>query len=100
MPIPCSMRLRDLVPRLRDLTLSARDLSLAGLLVAPIWLALGIAAGDLVMVGAAIAVAMVSTVSLLPGLAAWLRDVSAALPQQPLLRRVLPRALVLLRARA
>jgi hypothetical protein len=100
MPIPCSMRIRDLVPRLCDLTLSVRDLSLAGLLVAPIWLALGIVAGDLVMVGAAIAVGMVATLNLRPGMAAWLRDVSAVLRQQPLLRRVLPRALVLFRARA
>jgi len=83
-----------------ELKLSMRDLSLAGLLVAPIWLALGIAAGDLLMVTAAFGVAIFSTLNRSPGLAAWLRDVSAVLPQHPLLRGVLPRALVLLRARA
>jgi hypothetical protein len=71
-----------------DLKLSTRDLSLAGLLVAPIWLALGLAAGDLPMVGAAFAVAIASTLNRNPGLVAWLREVSAV------------RALVLLRARA
>jgi hypothetical protein len=94
------MELRDLAPRLRDLTLSARDLSLAGMLIAPIWLALGIVADDLVMVGAAVSVAIVAILNLRPALAVWLRDASAGLLPRSLLRRVLPRALVLLRARA
>jgi hypothetical protein len=83
-----------------DVSLSARELCLAGLLVSPIWLALGILAGDLVMIAAALAVALVSILNFMPRLAAWLRDASAALLPRSPLWRALPRALVLLRARA
>ena len=99
LPIPNSMRIRPRTTRRIDLSLSVRDLSLAGMLVSPIWLALGVAAGDLVMIVAGIAVALVSIVNFTPRLA-WLRDASVArLPRGPLWR-ALPRALVLLRARA
>jgi hypothetical protein len=94
------MDFRALRTRRLDVSLSVRDLCLAGMVVAPIWLALGIIAGDLVMVGAAFAVALVSVVHFTPRLAVWLRDASAALLQRSPLWRVLPRALVLLRARA
>lgn len=79
LPIPSSMDLRSLMPRLRDLTLSTRDLSLAGLLVSPIWLALGIIGSDMVMIAAGTAAALASTIHLSPGLAARLRVASAVL---------------------
>jgi hypothetical protein len=80
--------------------LSVRDLCLAGMLVSPIWLALGMLAGDLVMTVASLAVALVSILNLMPGLAGSRRDASADPRQRSLPWRVLPRALVLLRARA
>ncbi len=99
--IPNSMDLRALRSLRRlDLSLSGRDLCLAGLLVSPIWLALGVLAGDLVMIVAAFAVAIVSILHFMPRLAASLRDASAALLPRSPLWRALPRALVLLRARA
>jgi hypothetical protein len=83
-----------------DVSLSARELCVAGLLVSPIWMLLGILAGDLVMVAASLAVALVSILHFMPRLAASLRDASAVLlPRSPRLR-ALPRALVLRRARA
>ena len=94
------MRCRTLLPRLGDLRPSARDLCLAGALVSPVWVILGLVAGDVPMVATSFAVAIVSIVSLIPGLAAWRRGASAALLRQPLLARVLPRVLVLRRARA
>jgi hypothetical protein len=66
-PIPCSMDLRKL-------TVTARDLALTGMLVSPLWLALGIAASDIVMIAAAIAVGIVATLHFKPGLVASRRD--------------------------
>jgi hypothetical protein len=94
------MDFKALRARRFDARLSSRDLCLAGLLIAPIWLALGIAAGDLVMIGAGAAVALLSVLNLTPRLAASLRVASAALLPRSLQLRALPRVLVLLRARA
>jgi hypothetical protein len=94
------MDLRALKTRRFDVSLSVRDLCLAGMIVSPIWLVLGVLAGDLVMAVAAVAVALVSVVNFTPTLAAWLRGVSAALLPRSPIWRVLPRALVLFRARA
>jgi hypothetical protein len=99
-PIPSAMRLRTLVPRLCDLKLSTRDLCFAGVVVSPIWLLLGLFGGDVPMVATSFVVALVSTMRLRPGLAALLRDASAALLPQSLLARLLPRVLVPRRARA
>jgi hypothetical protein len=97
--MPNSMRIRLSTTRRIDLSLSVRELSLAGMVISPIWLALGVAAGDLLMIVAGVAVALVSIVNVTPRLA-WLRDASVGrLPRWPLWR-ALPRALVLLRARA
>jgi hypothetical protein len=100
LPINRTMDLRALMSRRLDCSLSLRDLSLAGMLVSPIWLALGVLAGDLVMTLASVVVALVSILNLMPRLAASLRDGSVAQLLRSLLGRVLPRALVLLRARA
>ena len=92
LPIPNSMRFRPSTTRRIDLSLSVRDLSLAGMLVSPIWLALGVAAGDLLMIVAGVAVALVSIVNVTPRLA-WLRDASVArLPRWPLGERFLERS--------
>ncbi|HEY1481070.1 MAG TPA: hypothetical protein VGF46_13610 [Gaiellales bacterium] len=65
------MELRDLI---RDFRFTLRDLTLTGMLVSPVWLALGLFAGDVVMIVAAIAVAVVSTLHVKPALVARLRD--------------------------
>jgi hypothetical protein len=100
LPINLSMDFRALRSRRLDLSLSVRDLGLAGMLVSPIWLALGVLAGDLVMSVASVVVALFSVLILMPRLAASLRDASTAQLLRSMLGRVLPRALVLLRARA
>ena len=94
------MDFRALMSRRLDLSLSVRDLCLAGLLVSPIWLALGVLADDLVMTVASLAVALVSVLNLMPRSAASHHDASVAPQRRSLPGRVLPRALVLLRARA
>jgi hypothetical protein len=66
------MKFRDLI---RDFHCSLRDVALTGMLVSPIWLVLGIAAGDVLMIMAAIAVALVSTLHVKPALVARLRAV-------------------------
>jgi hypothetical protein len=66
------MELRDLI---RNFEFSLRDITLTGMLVSPIWLVLGIAAGDVLMIMAAITVALVSTMHVNPGLVARLRAV-------------------------
>jgi hypothetical protein len=71
-PIPCSMITRALI---RDLNVTTRDISLTGMLVSPVWLVLGIAAGDIVMVTVALLVALVSTLHVKPALVARLRAV-------------------------
>jgi hypothetical protein len=59
---------------LRKLTVTARDLALTGMLVSPLWLVLGIAAGDIVMIVASITVGIVATLHLKPELVASRRD--------------------------
>jgi hypothetical protein len=86
MPIPSSMEFREIMPRLRDLKVSVRDLCILGILVAPIWLALGIVGSDIPMMCTAFAVAMLSTLLLRPGLVAWRRAASAVLRPLPLPR--------------
>jgi hypothetical protein len=66
------MELRDLI---RNFEFSLRDITLTGMLVSPIWLVLGIAAGDVLMIMAAITVALVSTMHVNPALVARLRAV-------------------------
>jgi hypothetical protein len=70
--IPCSMRFRDLI---RNFEFTLRDVTLTGMLVSPVWLVLGIAAGDVLLILAAITVALVSTMHVNPGLVARLRAV-------------------------
>ena len=94
------MDFRSLRTRRFDVSLSTRELCVAGMVVAPIWFALGLLAGDLVMLVAALATGLVSVLNLTPRTAAWLRGASAALLPRSPLWRALPRALVLLRARA
>jgi hypothetical protein len=65
------MELRDLI---RDFRFTLRDLTLTGMLVSPVWLALGLVAGDVAMVVAAVAVAVISTLHVKPALVARLRD--------------------------
>jgi hypothetical protein len=60
---------------IRDLEITLRDISLTGMLVSPIWLVLGIAAGDAVMISVALIVALVSTLHVKPTLVARLRAV-------------------------
>jgi hypothetical protein len=60
---------------IRDLDVTLRDLSLTGMLVSPVWLVLGIAAGDIVMVAVALLAALVSTLHVKPALPARLRAV-------------------------
>jgi hypothetical protein len=60
---------------IRDFDVTLRDISLTGMLVSPVWLVLGIAAGDVVMVAVALLVALVSTLHVKPALAARLRAV-------------------------
>ena len=61
------MELRDLI---RDFEISLRDLSLTGMLVSPIWFALGVLSGDVVMLAAAVTLALVSTLHVRPALVA------------------------------
>jgi hypothetical protein len=61
------MQLRDLI---RDFEFTLRDLSLTGMLVSPIWLALGVLSGDLVMLLGSVTLALVSTVHVRPALVA------------------------------
>ena len=61
------MEIRDLI---RGFEISLRDLSLTGMLVSPIWFALGVLSGDVVMLAASIALALVSTLHVRPGLVA------------------------------
>jgi hypothetical protein len=60
---------------IRDLNVTTRDISLTGMLVSPVWLVLGIAAGDIVMVTVALLVALVSTLHVKPARVARLRAV-------------------------
>lgn len=67
------MDLRHLID-LRHLRLTVgRDLALTGIVVSPLWLALGIVSGDILMVAAAIMVGIVATLHVRPGLVASLR---------------------------
>jgi hypothetical protein len=66
------MNARDLI---RDFDVTLRDISLTGMLVSPVWLVLGIAGGDIVMVAVAVLVALISTLHVKPALAARLRAV-------------------------
>ena len=60
---------------IRDIEITLRDISLTGMLVSPVWLVLGIAAGDVVTIMAALVVALVSTLHVRPALVARLRAV-------------------------
>ena len=60
---------------IRDIEITLRDISLTGMLVSPVWLVLGIAAGDVVTIMAALVVALVSTLHVNPALVARLRAV-------------------------
>jgi hypothetical protein len=66
------MEFRDLI---RNFECKLRDITLTGMLVSPIWLVLGIAAGDVLMIMTAITVALLSTMHVNPGLVARLRAV-------------------------
>jgi hypothetical protein len=85
---------------IRRLHMTSSDLKLAGMIVSPVWMALGIAAGDAVMVVAASALALISTMQFTPVLAELLRGASAAQLQRSRRSRALVRVLLPLRARA
>jgi hypothetical protein len=61
------MELRDLI---RDFEFGLNDLSLTGMLVSPIWFALGVLSGDVVMLFASLTLALVSTLHVRPRLVA------------------------------
>jgi hypothetical protein len=61
------MEFRDLI---RDFEFSLNDLSLTGMLVSPIWFALGVISGDVVMLLAALTLALVSALHVRPRLIA------------------------------